>query len=116
MKPACWEFPNPPSVICKYVKKLCEVCVIKTSMRDPESREGPGARFCRPFWYLQMASSSESSGTSLSSKSKLVLPLVSDLLDLAIYSFGCQSGLRSNHKVRGDPVVEGVSAFLGECC
>ena len=60
-----------------------------------------------------MASSSESSGTLVSSKSKLVPPLVSDLLDLAIYSFGCQSGLRSNHKVRGDPVLEGVSAFLG---
>lgn len=60
-----------------------------------------------------MASSSKSSGTTVSSKSKLVPPLVSDLLDLAIYSFSCQSGLRSNHKVRGDPVLEGVSAFLG---
>ena len=63
-----------------------------------------------------MASSSSKSSEAtqtVSSKSKLVPPLVSDLLDLAIYSFGCQSGLRSNHKVRGDPVLEGVLAFLG---
>ena len=61
------------------------------------------------------SSSSQSSGATrtVSSKSKLVLPLVSDLLDLAIYSFGCQSGLRSNHKVRDYPVLEGVSALLG---
>lgn len=49
---------------------------------------------------------------TVSSKSKLVPPLISDLLDMAIYFFGCQSGLRSNHKVRGDPVLEGISAFL----
>lgn len=57
------------------------------------------------------SSSSKSSGATqaVSLKSKLVPLLVSDLLDLAIYSFGCQSGLRSNHKVRGDPVLEGVS-------
>ena len=38
---------------------------------------------------------------------------VSNLLDLAIYSFGSQSSLRSHHKVRGDPVLEGVSVILG---
>lgn len=43
----------------------------------------------------------------------LALHLVPEVLDLAIYSFGCQSGLRGNHKIRGDPVVEGVAAFFG---
>ena len=46
-------------------------------------------------------------------KVKHVHPLFSDLLDLAIYSFGCQCGLRAHHKVRGGPVLEGVSAILG---
>jgi hypothetical protein len=36
-----------------------------------------------------------------------------DLLDVSIFSFGCQSGLRSYQKIRGDPVLEGVSAFFG---
>ena len=62
-----------------------------------------------------MASSSTSSAAMQTelSKSKLVPALISDLLDLAIYSFSCQSSLRSYHKVRGDPVLEGVSAILG---
>ena len=47
------------------------------------------------------------------SKVKHVHPLFSDLLDLAIYSFGCQCGLRAHHKVCGGPVLEGVSAILG---
>ena len=38
---------------------------------------------------------------------------MSNLLDLAIYSFGCQNGLCSHHKVQGNPVLEGVSAILG---
>ena len=37
----------------------------------------------------------------------------SDLLDVAIYSFICQSGLRAHHKVRGDPVFDGASVMLG---
>ena len=47
------------------------------------------------------------------SKVKHVHPLFSDLLDLAIYSFGCQCGLRAHHKVCGGRVLEGVSAILG---
>lgn len=54
----------------------------------------------------------EASGSSSKPK-KSVPPLLSDLLDLAIFSFACQSGLRSHHKIRGDPVVEGVAAFFG---
>ena len=46
-------------------------------------------------------------------KSKLVPPLISDLQYPAIYSFSCQSGLILHHKVRGDPVLEVVSAILG---
>ena len=38
--------------------------------------------------------------------------MASELLVLAIFSFSFQSGLRSNHKIRGDPVSEGVAAFL----
>jgi hypothetical protein len=37
-----------------------------------------------------------------------------ELVDLAVFSFGCQSGLKTTHKVRGDPVIEGVCAFFGE--
>ena len=44
---------------------------------------------------------------------KNVPPLVSELIDLAIFSFACQSGLRASHKIRGDPVIEGVAAFFG---
>lgn len=51
--------------------------------------------------------------TSNKSSKRLPKDLV-DLLDVAIFTFGCQSGLRSTHKVRGDPVLEGVSAFFGQ--
>ena len=63
-----------------------------------------------------MASSSSTSTAAtqtVPAKSKQVPASFSDLLDLAIYSFGCQAGLRSHHKVRGDPVLEGVAAMLG---
>lgn len=53
-----------------------------------------------------------SSGTETNSK-KNIPEMFSDLLDLAMFSFSCQSGLKSNHKIRGDPVLEGVAAFLG---
>ena len=63
-----------------------------------------------------MASSSTTCSAStqtILSKSKQVPALLSDFLDLAVYSFACQSGLRSHHKVHGDPVLEGVAALLG---
>jgi len=34
------------------------------------------------------------------------------LVDVAFYTFGCQSGLRSRHKICG--VLEGVAGFLGQ--
>ena len=49
---------------------------------------------------------------TIASKVKHVPPLFSDLFDLEIYSFGCQSSLHSHHKVRGNPVLEGVSVIL----
>jgi len=58
------------------------------------------------------SSSSASVGTQKIAK-KNVPPMFSELLDLAIFSFSCQSGLRAHHKIRGDPVLEGVAAFLG---
>ena len=60
-----------------------------------------------------MAEASTSCGTQTTSASKRIPEMFSDLLDLAIFSFACQSGLKSNHKIRGDPVLEGVAAFLG---
>lgn len=64
----------------------------------------------------KMAGCSSSSSASVGTQKivkKNVPPMFSDLLDLAIFSFGCQSGLRAHHKIRGDPVLEGVAAFLG---
>ena len=66
--------------------------------------------------HCKMASSSSTCSAStqtIASKVKRVPPLFSNLLDQAIYSFGCQSSLRSHHKVGGDPVLEGVSVILG---
>ena len=36
------------------------------------------------------------------------------LLDVAIYTFACQAGLRTRHKLRGNLVLEGVSTFFGQ--
>lgn len=58
-------------------------------------------------------SSERPSGKSSDSKKRLPED-ITDLLDVAIFSFSCQSGLRSVHKIRGDPVLEGVSAFFGQ--
>ena len=63
------------------------------------------------IWSLGMASSSAASEKS--TKKRLPETLV-ELVDVAIYSFACQSGLRSKHKVRGDPVLEGVASFFGQ--
>ena len=61
---------------------------------------------------MATASSSPQSGNVKNSRRK-VPESIMDLLDVAVFSFGCQSGLRSTHKIRGDPVIEGVSAFFG---
>ena len=53
-------------------------------------------------------------GTSTTDSKKAVPDTVVELVDVAIYEFGCQSGLRSSHKNRGDPVLEGVAGFLGQ--
>ena len=53
-------------------------------------------------------------GTSTTGSKKAVPEIIVELVDVAIYTFGCQSGLRSNHKIRGDPVLEGVAGFLGQ--
>ena len=65
--------------------------------------------------HCKVASSSSTCSVStqtIASKVKRVPPLFSNLFDLAIYSFGCQSSLHSHHKVRGNPVLEGVSVIL----
>ena len=59
-----------------------------------------------------MAGASGSSSRTQTSIKENIPELVSELLDLAIFSFTCQSGLRSNHKVRGNPVLEDVAAFF----
>lgn len=53
-------------------------------------------------------------GTSTTGSKKAVPDTVVELVDVAIYTFGCQSGLRLSHKIRGDPVLEGVACFLGQ--
>ncbi|KAL9963197.1 hypothetical protein ACROYT_G032375 [Oculina patagonica] len=60
-----------------------------------------------------MAASCSTATQTVPSTRRAVPALFSDILDVAIYSFSCQSGLRAHHKVRGDPVLEGVSAMLG---
>lgn len=60
-----------------------------------------------------MASSSSSSSGTACSKKRLPEGLT-ELLDVAIFTFACQAGLRTGHKVRGDPVLRGVSAFFGQ--
>ena len=60
-----------------------------------------------------MASCATSSSGTTGSKKRLPEELT-ELLDVAIYTFACQAGLRAGHKVRGNPVLEGVSAFFGQ--
>ena len=60
-----------------------------------------------------MASCAKSSSGTTGSKKRLPEELT-ELLDVAIYTFACQAGLRAGHKVRGNPVLEGVSAFFGQ--
>ena len=62
---------------------------------------------------FSMASCATSSSGTTGSKKRLPEELT-ELLDVAIYTFACQAGLRAGHKVRGNPVLEGVSAFFGQ--
>lgn len=45
--------------------------------------------------------------------SKRLPSQLTELLDIAIFSFATISGLRSVHKVRGDPVIDGVCSLFG---
>ena len=67
---------------------------------------------------ITMASCSNQSNerpSGKSSDSKKCLPEdITDLFDVALFSFSCQSGLQSVHRIQGDPVLEGVSAFFGQ--
>ena len=60
-----------------------------------------------------MAEGQCSSGNGTKISKKTVPPIFSDLLDLAFFSFTCQSGIRASYKIRGDPVIDRVAAFLG---
>ena len=52
------------------------------------------------------------SSTSCQKSSKKRLPnSISDLLDVATFTFACQTRLRSCHRIRGNPLLEGVCAF-----
>ena len=52
------------------------------------------------------------SSTSCQKSSKKRLPnSISDLLDVATFTFAFQTGLRSCHRIRGNPLLEGVCAF-----
>lgn len=55
------------------------------------------------------------SSTLCQKSSKKRLPnSISDLLDVATFTFACQTGLRSCHRIRGNPVLDGVCAFFGQ--
>lgn len=54
-----------------------------------------------------MASANLSSG-------KRLPPCLMELLDIAVFSFTVQSGLRASDKVHGDPVIEGVCALFSD--
>ena len=59
-------------------------------------------------------STNEAGSQTEASGSKRIPPVLLELLDVAIYSFSCLSGLRSMHKIRGDPVIEGISCMFGQ--
>ena len=48
------------------------------------------------------------------SSKKRLLNSISDVLHVALFTFACQTGLRSCHKICGNPVLEGVCAFFGQ--
>ena len=50
---------------------------------------------------------------SYNPSSKRLPSQMTELMDIAIFSFATLSGLRSSHKVRGDPVVDGVCSLFG---
>jgi len=50
--------------------------------------------------------------TALETTSKRLPNELMELVDLAVFTFACQSGLRSTDTVQGDPVIVGVCAFL----
>lgn len=52
--------------------------------------------------------------SSVKTSSKRLPKSIMELVDLAVFSFSSQSGLKARDKVRGDPVVEGVCAFFGD--
>lgn len=56
--------------------------------------------------------SSASCNVSTQTGSKHLPAEMVELLDVAVFSFASLSGLRSTHKVRGNPVVEGVCAMF----
>lgn len=45
--------------------------------------------------------------------SKRLPTVLIEILEVAIFSFASLSGLKSSHKVRGDPVLKGVCALFG---
>ena len=73
----------------------------------PKGRIGRSVKVSRSVFAVMASAptTSTASTQTIPSNSKQVPTLISDLLDLAIYSFGCQSGLRSCHKIRGNPFL-----------
>lgn len=68
----------------------------------------------RKRWAFNMAESSITSASGGESRKKRLPEEVLELIDVAIYTFGCQTGLKATHKVCGDPVLEGAPAFFGQ--
>ena len=61
---------------------------------------------------MASASASVSTQTDNQKCCKRLPQSIIELLDVAIFSFACLSGLRITDKVRGDPVVKGVCALF----
>lgn len=68
---------------------------------------------CKESMMASCSNLSSERSTAKSSNSRKCLPEdITDLLDVAIFTFSCQSRLRLVHKIWGDPVLEGASAFF----
>lgn len=60
-----------------------------------------------------MAESTVKSKESKAVSRKALPEYVSSVLEVAIFSFCCQAGVRKMHKIRGDPITEGICCFFG---
>ena len=90
-------------------KTVCGILLVLNHPTPPQLQYD-----MHPAYWVGSVHFNMAEGTSATGSKKAVPDTVLELVDVAIYTFGCQSGLRSSHKIRGDPVLEGVAGFLGQ--